>query len=89
MVGRVPRSLAGIPPDPRRVFRVRDIVFSMVRDRCREIGLREGDLIRCVRRTSDGVEVKLPSGQVTTVARMPRIARAGMATVYPAQGREK
>ena len=33
---------------PGAPYRITDLVFSMVRDRCRELGLAEGDEIRCV-----------------------------------------
>lgn len=55
-------SLGGISAEADGAFRVRRILFGVVKDRCRELGLEEGDTIRCRRKDHDGVEIELSSG---------------------------
>jgi hypothetical protein len=62
------RSLAEIPPD--RAVVVRRILFECLRERCGELGLREGDRLSLSRRdrealvlrTGDGGSVHCPVG---------------------------
>jgi len=57
-------SLAGLSPDAHRSFRVRRILFELVRDRCAEMGLCEGEEFRCRGRSSEEVAIQLPNGQL-------------------------
>ncbi|MDZ7780752.1 MAG: hypothetical protein U5R14_12585 [Gemmatimonadota bacterium] len=55
-------SLGGIAVEGGGAYRIRRILFGMVRDRCTELGLSEGDIIRCTHRDREMVEVRLSSG---------------------------
>jgi hypothetical protein len=55
-------SLGGLRPDSRQSFRVRRILLGLVQDRCREMGLKEGQEFRCRDRTGDQVVVEFPGG---------------------------
>ncbi len=57
-------SLGGIEAEP---LRVRRIVFGLVRDRCREVGLDEGSEVRFRGRTRDAVTVELPDGTLREI----------------------
>lgn len=57
-------SLSGINVGVGGDYRIRRILFGMVRDRCAELGLAEGDVVRCTRRDKETVEVQLSSGAV-------------------------
>lgn len=57
-------SLGSVTADPHRVFRVKRIRLGLVRDRCRELGLREGAEIRCRKRSSEGLLLELPNRDV-------------------------
>lgn len=52
------RSMAAASPGER--FRVRRIHFGLVRDRCSELGIREGDVLRCLRSSAHEVVVQFP-----------------------------
>ncbi len=60
-------SLGGVPVDDGQHYRIRRILFGMVGDRCRELGLTEGERVRCLERDHDGVEVQLSDGAVRTL----------------------
>lgn len=60
-------SLGGIHPGAGDRYRIHRILFGMVQDRCRALGLEEGVTIRCRGRDPDGVEVELPSGHLRKV----------------------
>lgn len=64
--GRWPwwEAAAGLHPDPSRPFRVERILSGMVRDRCVELGLIEGQEVRCRARTRDEVALELSDGTV-------------------------
>ncbi len=53
-------SLGGARPDRRERLRVKWILFDSVRERCHELGLREGEEVRCRERSADRVVVELP-----------------------------
>ena len=57
-------SLGGVRPDPDQKLRVGRILFGLVRDRCFEIGLREGEEVRCRNRTREQVWLELPGGEI-------------------------
>jgi hypothetical protein len=57
-------SLGGLRPDPERAFRVEQILFGLVRDRCREMGLAEGEEVRCTDRNPDEVSLEFSNGEV-------------------------
>jgi len=57
-------SLGGPRPDPEQRFRVKKILFGLVRTRCLDAGLKEGLELRFRSRTADQVMVELPDGQV-------------------------
>jgi len=57
-------SLGGLRPDPEHSFTVRRIFFGLVRDRCLDMGLREGQRIRCIDRTSDEVVIERTDGSM-------------------------
>lgn len=58
------QSLAGLRIDDGGWYRVRRILFGMVKDRCTELGIAEGQVIRSGRRDGRKVEVYLPDGGV-------------------------
>jgi hypothetical protein len=60
-------SLGGLRPDPSQAFRVERIRCGMVKDRCSEIGLREGQEVRCRGRTREDVSVELSDGRVSAL----------------------
>jgi hypothetical protein len=55
-------SLGGLRASPVHTYRVRDVVFGLVRDRCLQLGIDEGMEIRCLRRTREVVTIELPDG---------------------------
>ena len=57
-------SLGGVRPDAERAFRVKRILFGLVRDRCFDMGLQEGQEVRCRDRTREQVLLELPGGGV-------------------------
>jgi len=57
-------SLGGLKAESVGSYRIRRILFGMVKDRCSELGLTEGETIRCRNRDRDGVEVQLSCGSV-------------------------
>ena len=57
-------SLGGVRHGDLRPYRIRKILFGMVQNRCHELGMREGDTIRCLRKDAQGLEVRLSSGKV-------------------------
>jgi hypothetical protein len=61
------KSLGGIAVDPLSTVEVRRILFGLVRDRCADIGLREGERIRCHHRDGDNVTVEMPSGTLANL----------------------
>lgn len=67
--GRWPwwETAAGLSPDPSRAFRIEHILFGMVRDRCTELGLVEGQEVRCLRRTRDEVRLELSDGTIRSL----------------------
>lgn len=60
-------AAAGLRPDPSLTHRVERILSGMVRDRCTEIGLAEGQEVRCLGRTRDEVRLELPDGTVRSL----------------------
>jgi hypothetical protein len=48
--------------EPGARYRISDLVFSLVRDRCRELGLEEGDEIRCLENRRWWLELERPDG---------------------------
>jgi len=55
-------SLGGLRASPVHTYRVRGVVFGLVRDRCLQLGVEEGMDIRCLSRTRDFVTIELPDG---------------------------
>lgn len=55
-------SLGGLRPNPDRFFKVRTIIFGLVRDRCHDLGLLEGQEIRCIDRTPERVVFQRADG---------------------------
>jgi len=67
-VSRLPQwswceTLGAASADARSLL-VGRIRMGMVQDRCWEMGLRQGQEIRCRRRSREGVTVELPGGEV-------------------------
>jgi len=66
MDGHVPwswtESLGGLRASSILTYRVRKVVFGLVRDRCLQLGIEEGMDIRCRRRTRQFVTIELPDG---------------------------
>jgi len=60
-------SLAGLRSADGRWYRIRRILFGIVQDRCSELGIREGQVVRRGRRDQHTVEVQLSSGEVCTL----------------------
>ena len=60
-------SLGNAAADALGVLEVRRIAIGIVRDRCFELGLREGQRIVCRRRSRDLVTVELPGGEIRTL----------------------
>ena len=50
-------------------MRVDDILFGAIRDRCSELGVREGSVITCLDHGDDWVDIELPSGEVVRLSR--------------------
>lgn len=61
-------SLGGVRHGDLRPYRIRRILFGMVEDHCHELGLFEGDTVRCLRRDAGELEVRLATG---TIRRLP------------------
>ncbi len=78
-------SLAEVDPDPHRAVLVERILFGLVRDRCAEIGMKEGQQIRCRSRTSRELTVELPNGGVHDL----EVEYAWFIQVRPILGRPK
>jgi hypothetical protein len=57
-------SLGGLKAEAVGAYRIRRILFGMVKDRCSELGLTEGETIHCRNRDRDGVEVQLSCGSI-------------------------
>jgi hypothetical protein len=57
-------SLGGLKAETVESYRIRRILFGMVKDRCSELGLTEGETFRCMDRDRDGVEIQLSCGTV-------------------------
>lgn len=57
-------SLGGVRPDPASTLRVTRILFGLVRDRCSQVGVREGQTLRCRSRNHDHVTVELRDGEL-------------------------
>ena len=57
-------SLGGLKGETVGCYRIRRILFGMVKDLCSELGLTEGETIRCRNRDRDGVEIQLSCGTV-------------------------
>lgn len=59
-------------------LRVGTVLFEVVRSRCRQLGIRTGIRLRCVKRTEEDVHVRLPDGREVTLplehARFVKIA---------------
>lgn len=62
------QSLGGVGGGDRGSYRIRRILFGMVQDHCRELGLFEGDTVRCRGRDRRGLELQLSSGSVRRIA---------------------
>lgn len=58
------QSLAGLPSDDPCWYRIRRILFGIVEDRCRELGILEGQVVRRGRKDDDTVEIHLSNGEV-------------------------
>jgi hypothetical protein len=56
------RSLGGMQLDPLSTVEVSRILFGLVRDRCAEIGLAEGERVRCRNRDEESVTLEMPTG---------------------------
>ena len=61
------RSLGGIHVDPCSTVEVSRILFGLVRDRCAEIGLAEGERIRCRDRDHETVTLEMPTGTLKSL----------------------
>lgn len=57
-------SLGGLRPGEERTYAVRRILFGLVEGRCRELGLAEGERVRCRHRDRDEVVLELASGEL-------------------------
>ncbi len=60
-------SLGGVRPDRDQTLRVRRILFGLVRDRCYDLGIREGQELRCRSRTPHEVHLELEGGGVRSL----------------------
>lgn len=85
------RSLAAAVPGER--FQIKRIHFGLVRERCSELGIREGEVLRCVRNTAKEVVVEFPQRHTTALemhyARFVELrdADAGGLDLGPSNGR--
>lgn len=57
-------SLGRVRHGDLRPYRIRKILFGMVQDHCHELGMREGDTVRCLRKDAQELEVRLATGTV-------------------------
>ncbi len=57
-------SLGKVRHGDLRPYRIRKILFGMVQDHCLELGMREGDTVRCLRKDAQELEVRLANGIV-------------------------
>ncbi len=57
-------SLGKVRHGDLRPYRIRKILFGMVQDHCQELGMREGDVVRCLRKDAQELEVRLSTGTV-------------------------
>lgn len=60
-------SLGGIHPNDGRSYHIRRIVFDLVKDRCAELGLKEGETVRCRKRDHRNVVVELSDGAMRSL----------------------
>lgn len=74
-----PEALASARPGQR--YRIEDILFGVVRDRCRELGCVEGDELVCMENDGDGVSIVGPDGRWKLLERQyawfVKVARVG------------
>lgn len=61
------KSPGGLSAPNGGLYRIRRILFGTVGERCRELGLREGETVRLRGRNHDGVQVELRSGEVKRI----------------------
>jgi hypothetical protein len=61
------KSLGAVSADAALQFGVGRIRLGMVMNRCWEIGLREGQEIRCRHRSKEEVTIELPGGEVRSL----------------------
>lgn len=62
-----PRTLA--LSQPGQTVQVKEILFDLVRDRCWELGIREGSVVECRDRDGSSVVVDLPNGERAQIPR--------------------
>lgn len=60
-------SLGGLSPGAASSFRVRRILFGLVKERCEDVGIREGQTIQCRHRDHEEVIVELPNGDLRSL----------------------
>ncbi|HZD03274.1 MAG TPA: ferrous iron transport protein A [Longimicrobiales bacterium] len=60
---RLPWMEALASAKPGRRYRIEDILFSVVSDRCRELGCVPGDELVCMENDGDGVSIVGPDGR--------------------------
>lgn len=58
---------------PGDLLRIREIFFALVRDRCRRLGLTEGDVVQF--READSDRIRIHHARVGSITLDPRIAR--------------
>ena len=66
---RWPRGEALVFARPGEIYRIEDILFGMVRDRCMELGCDEGSEVMCVDNDDVGVSVSLADGRRKFIGR--------------------
>ena len=57
-------SLGKVRHGDLRPYRIHQILFDMVQQHCLELGMREGDIVRCLRKDARELEVRLATGAV-------------------------
>ena len=57
-------SLGKVRHGDLRPYRIHKILFGMVQEHCHDLGMREGDIVRCLRKDAQELEVRLSTGDV-------------------------
>ncbi|HWV56546.1 MAG TPA: hypothetical protein VNZ57_03660 [Longimicrobiales bacterium] len=66
-VSRSPRSLAAV--DTGDIVEIRRILFDVLRGLCADLGVREGDVVRCRANTASHLLLETAGGRTVTLER--------------------